>query len=110
MKIWTLRYTPFVMGGEVWQPVCTEVTASGPFDIGDGYEAYLVIAPNGRTFVAESTSGALVGPDIKTVWEDIKLGDKKIMKKQVEDAIKNRDKAEELEPDEFWKLLKCEKR
>jgi len=107
MKVFTLGYFPFVMGGDVWQPICIDVEADGPHDIGNGYQGYVVTAPNGKTFVAEATSGAFVGPDLKTVKEDISLGEKKMMAKQVADAVEQSKKAKELTPDEFWGMLKC---
>jgi len=107
MKVFTLGYFPFVMGGDVWQPICIDVEVDGPHDIGNGYQGYVVTAPNGKTFVAEATSGAFVGPDLKTVKEDISLGEKKMMAKQVADAVEQSKKAKELTPDEFWGMLKC---
>ena len=107
VKVYTLEYCPFVMGGEVWQPMATEVEADGPHDIGKGFEAYVVTAPNGKTFVAEKESGAFIGPDLKTVSGDIKIGELKSMKKQVEDAKLQMAKAKTVTNEYFWKKLKC---
>jgi len=107
IKVFTLEYVPFVMGGNVWQPMATTVKADGPHDIGNGYKAYVVTAPNGKTFIAESTSGAFVGPDLETVKTDIQLGDPDIMKKQVKNAVVQSKQAREVDQDEFWRKLKC---
>jgi len=109
IKVFTLGYFPFIMGGNVWQEICIDVEADGPYDIGKGYKGYVVTAPNGKTFVAEATSGALVGPDIKTVKEDISIGEQKMMDKQVAQAVEQSKKAKTLSSDEFWKMLKCNK-
>ena len=107
MKVFTIGYFPFLMGGYPYQPISCEVEADGPHSIGKGYKGYVVTAPNGKTFVAEATSGAFVGPDLKTVREDIKLGEKKTMAKQVADAVEQGKGAKELTPDKFWGMLKC---
>jgi len=107
MKVFTIAYTPFVMGGSVWQPVCCEVKVDGPYDIGDGFQGFIVTAPNGKTFIAEATSGAFVGPDLKSVRKDIKIGDKALMSKQVVRAVSDMKRAKEIKPSEFWRKLKC---
>jgi hypothetical protein len=108
MKVFTLGYFPFVMGGRTWQEICIEVeNADGPHDIGKGYQAYVITAPNGKTFVAEATSGAFVGPDLKTVRDDIKLGEQETMDKQVAQAVEQSKLAKTLTPEEFWRMLKC---
>ena len=107
MKVFTMEYVPFVMGGNVWQPMCCEVEADGPHDLGDGYKGYVITAPNGKTFIAEETSGAFVGPDLKAVREDIETGDKSIMADQVADAVIQMKKAKERSQDHFWRKLKC---
>jgi len=109
VKVFTLGYFPFTMGGDVWQPICIEVEADGPHDLGDGYKGYVVTAPNGRTFIAEATSGAFVGPDLETVKTDIQLGDKEMMTKQVAAAVKQSKQAKDLTPEKFWSMLKCNK-
>jgi len=107
MKVFTMDYVPFVMGGKVWQPMCCEVEADGPHDLGDGYQGFVVTAPNGTTFIAEATSGAFVGPDLKAVKKDIKTGDKSIMAEQVASAVTEMKMAKDVEPDYFWQKLKC---
>jgi hypothetical protein len=105
--VWTMGYRPFVMGGSVHYPMGTRVPCSGPFDLGRGYSGYLATAPNGRTFVAEATTGALVGPTIEAVRKDIETGDPKLMVAQVAKATETVKKVEETTPKEFWAALKC---
>ena len=107
MKVFTLEYVPFVMGGKTWQPMCCEVEADGPHDLGDGYQGFIVTAPNGQTFIAEAMSGAFVGPDLKAVKKDIETGDKELMVKQVAEACIQMKKAKDVKPDYFWRKLKC---
>jgi hypothetical protein len=107
MKVFTMRYQPFIMGGNVWQPVCCDVEVEGPYELGLGYKGYVVTAPNGKTFVAEASTGAFVGPDVKSVKNDIETGDQELMKKQVSEAAVLSKKASEVSAEEFWGLLKC---
>jgi hypothetical protein len=107
VRVYTLRYEPFIMGGSVWQPVAANVEWEGEYDLGKGYRGYLIISPNGKTFVAESQSGAFVGPSIQQVREDIaESEDIDFMKKQVEDAKIQSKQATEIPADEFWRLLR----
>jgi len=109
IKIYTLRYTPFIMGGNVWQPVGTLVEADGPHNLGAGYNGFVITAPNGETRIAEAESGAFVGPDLKTVKEDIRVGEPELMKRQVADAKIQSAQAKMIDPDEFWKLYQSAK-
>ena len=105
MKVWTLEYVPFVMGGSVWQPIYCDIEIQGTYDLGKGYKGHLVVAPNGKTFVAESETGAFVGPTIDAVRKDIKKATKKVMKQQIEDAKVQVKNAKEVKPEEFWRKL-----
>jgi hypothetical protein len=106
MKIWTMGYFPFTLGGDVHRPICCDVEVSGPHDLGFGYQGYVATSPNGRTFVAESETGAIVGPSLSDVINDISQGDPSIMRKQIEKAHETAKRAEELSPDRFWSLIK----
>lgn len=108
MRIWTTNYRPFIMGGDVNAPVMADVPVSGPFDVGKGFTAYLAVSPSGRTFVAESITGAIVGSTIKQVCADIIEGEKSVMDKQIKDAEKLVKRAYITEPDELWKRLKTQ--
>ena len=106
MEIWTLQYRPFIMGGDVHQPVKCDVEVDGPHDLGGGYQGYIATAPDGRTFVAEATSGAIVGPTLDEVRRDISQADPAVMAKQVAQGLSDRATAPILAPDEFWKSFR----
>lgn len=105
MEIWTADYQPFILGGDCYAPIMADVPVSGPFDIGHGFQAYLAVAPNGRTFVAEATTGAIVGPTIKKVREDVASGKKRFMDQQVAEAKELRQRARTVTPDHLWERL-----
>ncbi len=106
IKVWTLGYSPFIMGGNVNAPIMAEVEALGPFDLGKGYSGYLVTSPTGKTFVAESETGAFVGPDIESVRADVRDADPKVMWEQVEEAKKLLVDVRYLSPKEFWSMFR----
>lgn len=106
IKVWTEAYRPFVMGGRVRYPVMAEVEATGPHALGKGYFGYLITAPDGSTLVAESETGALVGPTLEEVKADIKSATKQIMKEQIEHARERVKIAEQTSADNFWKMLR----
>jgi len=105
MKIWTEAYRPFLMGGDVNAPIWTEMELRDLIDIGHGLQAYLIVAPDGRTHVAESVTGALVGTDIDQVREDLEAADPKVVRQQIEDAKERVKKADYIEPEQFWSLF-----
>jgi hypothetical protein len=96
------------MGGDVHCPMACIIEVAGPYDIGKGQAGYLVVAPNGQTFVAEGETGALVGPTMEEVREDIRVGDQSVIDEQMEYARRESKKAEVVTVDEFWRILKCE--
>lgn len=106
MRIWTVGYRPFIMGGNVNAPVCIETEATGPFDLGKGWKGYVVVAPSGKTFVAESITGAIVGSTIEEVRADVATAAESIMIRQIEDAKKRAAEAEAVSADVFWRQLK----
>ena len=109
MKIWTwMKDGPFVLGGNCnFHPCHTEVEANGPFDIGKGLSACIVIAPNGKTVVVCAESGGIVGYSLDKVKKDVSEGDLKTMRKQIEEAKVDlaSSKAKEKSPGDFWKTL-----
>jgi len=105
MKIWTEAYRPFMMGGDVNAPISTEVEVGEPVDLDHGIQVYIVAAPNGRTYVAESITGAFVGMSIDEVKQHIAEGDPEVIWKQIEDAKERVKKARPLDPEQFWSLL-----
>jgi glycine/D-amino acid oxidase-like deaminating enzyme len=107
ITIWTYGHRPFVMGGAVDYPMGTEVEADGPHDLGKGYTGYLVTAPNGKTFVAESETGAIVGADLDFVRNDIKESDPEVVKKQIAHAREELKRLERVTPEQFWTAMRC---
>lgn len=104
--IWTIGYRPFILGGSCYYNLGSRVRVTGPHDIGHGYKAYLATSPNGRTFVVEATSLAIVGPTLVKVRQDIETGDPKMLKKQVADAIVSRKSGVEVVTTEkFWNIM-----
>lgn len=105
--VWTLASSPFRLGGPSMSPVSCEVEADGPHDLGAGFSGYLVTAPNGKTFVAEASSGAFVGPTIEAVRADVSAASPAVMKKQVEGAVYASKDATRWDEKRFWSALKC---
>lgn len=105
--IWTEAYRPWMLGGNPNAPVMTRVPCLGPYDLGKGYRGVVAVAPNGRTFVAESTSGGIVGSTLISVREDIRIGTDQVMFGQVEEAKKRSLQCDRISEDQFWSLLRC---
>ena len=103
MEIYCRGYRPFIMGGNVRYTVKCEVEADGPHDLGKGFTGYIVTTPDGRTLVAETTSGGTVGPSLESVRADIAEGDVRIMSEQIQLSQKEAMGATKVTPEEFWK-------
>jgi hypothetical protein len=102
LKIYTMFYFPFVMGGNVWQSRACEVEVDELHELGGGYQGYLVTSPNGHYVVAEATTGAMVGPNLEEVRKDIAEADPDVMAKQMAQAKSDSTGVQELEPEKFW--------
>lgn len=107
VKIWTEAYRPWIMGGDCNAPVICDVPVDGPFDLGGGYQGFLAMSPSGKTFVAESITGAIVGATVNAVRNDIKAADKTVMEEQVAHAKKRVLSTAPVSPNEFWRLLRA---
>lgn len=108
MRIWTFAYRPWIMGGNVNAPVMCDVPVTGPYDVGKGLQVYLATSPSGRTFVAESITGALVGPTVPDVRADVELATKEVMDKQIEDAKSAVLGVHMIAVKNFWMLLRAD--
>jgi len=95
------------MGGDVNAPLGTLVEVGELFDLGQGYQGYLVANPNtGTTYVAEVQTGAIVGPDLQTVRQDIEEADPKTMAAQIGKAMEDQEKVVVERSDKFWERMK----
>ena len=104
MDIYTECYQPFRMGGDLRQPISCTVEALGPFDIGKGFEAYVVCDPDGKTVVAEAISGGLVGDTIENVRKDVSEGNDAAMARQLDEGKEVMARSRHIEADEFWAM------
>lgn len=103
LKVYTLSYRPFILGGDVNGPISTAAAVdSGPHKLGRGVSCYVVRKPNGGTVIAEATTGALIGPTLNQVIADVQSGDPQIMAKQMKQAMIDSKRATPVEPAEFW--------
>jgi len=106
LTIWTEAYRPFIMGGDVNAPIATEVEVDEPVDVGHGIQVYEITSPSGQTHIAEATTGAFVGTSLKQVKADVLMGDPKVMKKQIKDAMERFKRADHLSPEKFWSMFR----
>jgi len=111
VRIWTLKYEPFMFGGDLHQPVFTMAIPLQTITV-SGYVLHVFKNLHVKKYhIAEGTSGALVGHGrteaeaIAKVTTDISTGSKKVMKKQVSDAIRRGKNAREISQDLFFKCI-----
>ncbi len=106
IRIYTECYQPFRMGGNLREPIACTVEAFGPFDLGKGFEAYVVCDPDGRTVVAEAISGGLVGDTIENVRKDVEEGNEAAMARQIDEGKQITARARDIDAGEFWAMRK----
>lgn len=83
------------------------VKCTGPHKLGKGYEGYVATAPNGKTFVAEASTGAIVGDTLENVRADIRIAEASVMREQIRNAEQEAKKAEVADAAFFWSALRC---
>jgi hypothetical protein len=110
ITIYAPNYQPFRLGGNVHAPMSCQVEALGPYPIGKGFEGFLVVSPFGKTYVAEKESGGLIGPSLDSVREDVESAELKVMKEQVQEAVRISKTAEPVSTEEFWERMRNRQR
>jgi hypothetical protein len=108
-KVWTIGYSPFIMGGDVHGPVGTYLPILGTFPLGEGYYAGLVLSPKGIIHVTEFTSGAFVGLSLEEVRTDVRTGSKAMMDHQIAKARLDSMKVRLEDPNSFWNRFRAER-
>lgn len=112
MIVWTVEYVPFAMGGDVWQPIKTDVDIKQRITIGE-YEFVVIKHPVHEQYhIAEAVTGALVqvgkteAEAIENIARDCKAIDTEILRTQLDEARQAVSRARSVEPNEFWRKLK----
>ena len=106
ITVWTEAYSPWIMGGDVHAPISTKLEVGEPVDLGKGFRAYVVDAPNGDTYIAESETGAFVGNDLGQVKQDVEEAAPAVMRQQIAEAKQRAKKARPLTPERFWGMFR----
>ena len=99
-------YRPFALGRSPHQPLKCELEAEGPHDLGMEVQGYVVTAPDGQVFVAEATTGAIVGTNLEAVRDDVASSDPATIQGQIEQARAQLSHAADVSPKEFWRLFR----
>lgn len=107
MLIWTEGYRPFIMGGDVNAPLGVEVEAGEPIDVGHGVHVHEIKFSDGRTAIAEATTGAIVGTELQTVRDDVAAADPDFMRQQVQEAGQRVPRVQRLPESEFLQVWKA---
>lgn len=106
IRIYTESYSPFIMGGDVHQPIACETKSyTGPYKLNKGVQVY-VCEVNGKTYVVEKTTGALVGGSLKMVTNDIKAAKKSVIQGQIREAKERATYARKINEEEFWRMMR----
>jgi hypothetical protein len=104
IRVWTLGYQPFRLGGSLWNPMTTILEADGPHDLGKDHYGYVVTAPTGETKIAEASTGAIVGDTLDQVRADLAEADPEVVSRQMQNA-RSASNHFDVEPDEFWRRI-----
>lgn len=110
MRIWTIGYFPWILGGDVKPNVMADVEVDGPHDLGKGYIGYRAASPSGKTYIAESETGAIIGGSLSMVRADIADADEEVMRKQIANAHErlNLHDTRFMTPADFWQHMKAD--
>jgi len=106
-RVYSTAYCPFAITG-VHRAVAADVECTGPYDIGHGYQGWLVNAPNGQTRVAEAETGGFIADSISAARRDVAAGDPAEQAVIIEKGHVAAKSAKLVDTDEFWKVLHME--
>lgn len=106
IRVW-MPYRPFIMGGNVNVPVCADVEIHGYVDMKLPHTHPRVTLVHvkdmqGRDYYVESASGALMGTDLNSLYQDYRTAAPEILSKQLDEAVERAKGATEVDPEEFW--------
>lgn len=107
MLIWTEGYRPWIMGGDVNAPLGVEMDGGEPINIGHDIMVHEIKFSDGRTAIAEATTGAIVGTDLQTVRDDVAATDPAVMQQQVQAAGQRVSRVQRLSESEFLRMWKA---
>jgi len=103
IRIWTEAYSPFILGGDVNQPISAEIDDYLECDLGRGYKGYVVVTPGGKTVIIDAISGGIIGNELTQVRRDVKEADETFLKKQLPEMKKRGQYARGVSVKEFWR-------
>ena len=112
IKIWTEDYSPFIMGGDVFQPIATRVIPESSFTINKIKLHVIRNQKTGQYHIAESVTGAFVGHGktakdaIGQVTRDLASADPAIVRQQIAHAKERVKETRELSPEKFWERFR----
>lgn len=102
-----MGHFPFTMGGNVWQPIFTDVKVIEEQNCGKGFTFFSFKTPRGTIKVCESTTGAILGDSFSEMRSSIKEATKKRLTKQIEEGRKQMlTDRHDLNNEEFFKMYK----
>ena len=106
LKIWTLAYRPFVMGGRTNYSAATELEVSDPVTIREpGIKVCESDTPRGKR-VALYPNGAIVGDSIEEVTADLTSAPAPVIEAQLWWAAEEAAKAELMSNEQFFNIYR----
>lgn len=113
MKIYTHKYEPFMMGGNLRRPIATEIEDYEKVNLGKGYFGILIKNPEQEKWhMCLEGCGAMIGTDddkqtlVTNIITDMATGDEEVMKEQFAKALNELKNAEVMENERFFRMFK----
>lgn len=104
-KIWTILFSPFTMGGNVNQPISTEVEVLEIKTI-RSFKFFSFITPKGSIRICDGVTGGIIAQS----WEELKANMKgatsKVLNEQIAQAREVAKDCREVSNEEFFKSYK----
>ena len=104
-KIWTRLHLPFRMGGDVNEPVCTNVPVSERKNLG-GFEFFSFLTPKGSTFVCEAQTGGIVAGSFDELKENMQGCTQELLQEQINSSRHLGEQAREMSSEEFFSYFR----
>lgn len=111
VRAWTQCYAPFILGGNVHQPIRCEVAVEDwEYSITRGtltIKLLKITSPGGTEFIVDEASSGVVGDDAAEVIRDIDGADVRVLRLQITKQTRVGETARPVDEETFWRHLEA---
>lgn len=111
-RVWTRAYSPFIMGGDVHQPICADLEVLGPVTLEKKIKGrtntvtfYQTMSPKKKVYYIEKRTGGLMGSSLLQIQKDFDSADPAVLREQLVKMEEYGKTARPVSSGEFWERV-----